>query len=93
MENPNNPTGPTSPPNQGRLALGDSKIHFNNTFVGTTDPNYNIGFTSILYMNKYINDIPNWRNNISKMSKTIITKNRISSTITLTLPLNKEGIL
>ena len=55
---PNNLIGPTSPCFQGGLALEDSKIHFNNIFVGTTDPNYNRGFTSILYMNKYINDIP-----------------------------------
>ena len=30
--------------------------------MGTTDPTYNKGFTSRLYMTKYINDIPNRRN-------------------------------
>ena len=63
MEKPNNSIGTTSPTNHGRLDLGDSKIHFYNTFVGTTDPTYNEGFTSRLYMTNYINDIPNWRNN------------------------------
>ena len=59
---PNNPTGLTTPCFQGRLYLKDSKIHFNNTLVGTTDSTYNIGFTSRLYMANYINDIPNQRN-------------------------------
>ena len=74
VENPNNPTGSTSPCFKGQLVLGDSKIHFNNTFVGTTDPNYNKGFTSIIYMNNYINDIYNrsniyWRRNNNNNTK------------------------
>ena len=64
VENPNNPIGLNSPPNEDQLVLVDSKMHFNNTFVGTTDPNYNEGFTSRLYMTNYINEIPNQRNNI-----------------------------
>ena len=67
MEKPNNSKGPTSRSNQDRLALGYSKINFNNTFVGTTDPTYNGGSNSRHYMTNYINDIPNRRNNISKM--------------------------
>ena len=59
VENPNNPTWSTYPPKQGQIYLGDSKIHFNNTFVGPTDLTYNGIFTSRLYMNKYNNDIPN----------------------------------
>ena len=82
MEKPNNPTRPNSPPKQGRISLGDSKIHFNNTFVGTTDPTYNGGFTSRLSMNNYINEIPNQRNNISKEVITIIIQNIISSAVT-----------
>ena len=62
----NNPTWWTYPQFHVLLALWDSKIHFNNTFVGTTDPNYNRGFKSRLYMTSYINDIPNRRNNISE---------------------------
>ena len=51
-------------PNQGQLDLGDSKLNFNNSFVGTTHLTYNKGFTSILYLTNYINDIPNCRKNI-----------------------------
>ena len=65
VEKPNNPTRLTSPCCQGWIFLGESKTHFNNTFVGTTNPTYNGGFTSRLYMTNYINDIPNRRNNIS----------------------------
>ena len=95
VEIPNNPTGLTSPHFQGRLALGDSKIHFNNTFVGTTNLTYNGGFASRLYMTKYINDIPNRTNNISwKGNNNNNTKyNILCSYISLTLPLNKEGTL
>ena len=46
--------------------MGYAKINFNNTFVGTTDPTYNEYFTSRIYMNKYIKDIPNRRNYISE---------------------------
>ena len=49
----------------GHTFLGILKNHFNNTFVGTTDLTYNKGFTSRIYMTKYINDIPNMSNNIS----------------------------
>ena len=82
IRNPNNSIGPNYPPNQGRLALGDSKLHFSNTFVGTTDPNYNKDFTSILYMTNYINDIPNRRNNIPERVITIMIQIIIYSTIT-----------
>ena len=79
-EIPNNPKGSTYPFFQGQLALEDSKIHFNNTFVGTTDPTYNEGFTSRLYMTKYINDIPNQRNNISKEMNTNTNTNTNTTT-------------
>ena len=74
MENPNKLIGSASPPsNKGQLALGDSKIHFNNTFVGITDPTYNGGFTSRLYMTNYINDIPNRsKKHIQNGGKTIM---------------------
>ena len=42
----NNPTGLTAPCFQGQLDFGYSKIYFNNTFVGTTNSTYRIGFTS-----------------------------------------------
>ena len=80
FERDNNPTGPTSPCSQGRHSLGDSKIHFDNTFVGTTDLTYNKGFNSRLYMIKYINDIPNQRNNISRRGNN--NNNRISYAVT-----------
>ena len=46
-------------------------------------------------MRKYINDIPNWRNNIyGKGNNNNNAKyNIFNSYISLTLPLNKEGIL
>ena len=64
VERHNKETQINSTPNHGLHALGYSKIHFNNTFVGTNDPICNKGITSIIYMVKYINDIPNKRNNI-----------------------------
>ena len=64
VERPNNPIELTYRPNQVRLAFGELKLHFNNTFVGTTNPTYNEGFTSRLYMTKYIIDIPNRRNKL-----------------------------
>ena len=49
--------------------------------MGTTDPTYNRGFTSILYMMNYINDIINQRNNIYERGNNLNDKNRITSTV------------
>ena len=40
----------TSPSQHDRIDLGDIQIHFNNYFLGTIDPTYNVGFTSILLL-------------------------------------------
>ena len=63
--------------------------------MGTIDPTYNKGFTSILFMTKYIDRIPNWRNNnFEERNNNNNTKQNIfCSYISLTLPLKKKGIL
>ena len=55
------------------------------------------GLAQYIYMNKYINDISERKNNISEgrsNNNTIkVQYNIFQSYISLTLPLNKEGIL
>ena len=80
----------TYPLNQDQIAFIDSKLHFNNTFVGNTNPTYNGGFTSRIYMTG-----DNRRNTISKRgNNNNNTKyNIFHNYIYLPLPLNKEVIL
>ena len=72
----------TSPFFQVQLSLEDSKIQFNNTLVGITDPNYNEGFTSIHSWPITSMTFLTRGTTSPKGVITIIIQNRISSAVT-----------